>query len=422
MNRIYLFLILSTRLWSCSKAFVISSRRIGRGAVARRWASPTDATGLEEEIRSMSIRDLKNQLATLRIPTKDAFEKEELVQRVLKARRQHNGTSQETSATTSVEKSNAIQVPLFLTYMDRNMKVGAVNLPDGEGISIEPSEQPYSTIQITLPPHERPLTLLLDTACSGFVLRPEMVQKYNLPSYCTPVTMTGAGGTDSATGLTQLEQFQLGDETFGPLPAAVQDIGALPSGLDGIIGLSFFNQFACIELDFRAGAVSFFRARPPPRDDMSVVCEADMKMIRLGIYTANVFLGGRGPVNMLVDTGAACSLLSWKGVADLGLSKDSNFVQPLQTRMGAMGSDNMAIQLTHRLNISSKLELGKKDSCPGISLADKSRLSVDVGRIPLLENLQTEGVGGILGIDALMRCAVVRVYCRDSPKIIMLDD
>ena len=54
--------------------------------------------------------------------------------------------------------------------------------------------------------------------------------------------MTGAGGTVGATGLTQIEKFSLNQDekpgnanpTFGPLPAAVQDIGALPSTLDGI--------------------------------------------------------------------------------------------------------------------------------------------------------------------------------------------
>ena len=32
--------------------------------------------------------------------------------------------------------------------------------------------------------------------------------------------------------------------------AACQDIGALPSGLDGILGLSLLNQFACVDFDF----------------------------------------------------------------------------------------------------------------------------------------------------------------------------
>jgi hypothetical protein len=179
-----------------------------------------------------------------------------------------------------------------------------------------------------------------------------------------------------------------------------------------------------VEMDFRQGAVSFFRQLPPPRTDMKVVGQADMRMLgSLGIYKAKVFLGGRGPVDMLVDTGAACSLLSWKGIADLGLSKESNAVQPNNIPMGAMGSDNVALQLTHRINISSKLELGQKDKHPGVSLAGISRLSIDVGRIPILESLaQSNGVGGILGVDVLMRCAVVRINCRGSLQVTMLDD
>ena len=40
---------------------------------------------------------------------------------------------------------------------------------------------------------------------------------------------------------------------------------------------------------------------------------------------------------MLFDNGASSTLLNWIGVQELGLSK------------GAIGSDNIAIQLTHRL-------------------------------------------------------------------------
>ena len=59
-----------------------------------------------------------------------------------------------------------------------------------------------------------PLSLLRDTACSGFVLRPSVVQKYNLRELDTPITMTGAGGTSGGTGLTQIDKFVFGDETF----------------------------------------------------------------------------------------------------------------------------------------------------------------------------------------------------------------
>ena len=137
----------------------------------------------------------------------------------------------------------------------------------------------------------------------------------------------------------------------------------------------------------------------------------------MGIFMVPVFLGGRGPVQMLVDTGASCTLLNWKGVDDLGLDRTSKQLQPIAA-MGAMGSDNMAIQLTHRLNVSSQLSLGSQSTStlPGVSLAGGNRLAIDIGRIPVIDSLQSQGVGGILGIDALMRCGMVRIQCQ-SPRL-----
>ena len=78
-----------------------------------------------------------------------------------------------------------------------------------------------------------------------------MVKQHKLPELSTPVTTTGAGGTAGGTGLTQIDKFKFGGDTYDPLPTAVQDIGALPSTLEGIIGLSFLSQFACVEMNFQ---------------------------------------------------------------------------------------------------------------------------------------------------------------------------
>jgi len=112
-------------------------------------------------------------------------------------------------------------------------------------------------------------------------------------------------------------------------------------------------------------------------------------------------------------------------VADLGLDqRTSKQVQPIPgaAMMGAMGSDNVAIRLTHRLNVSSQLTIGPRatSGLSGLSLAGSNRLSIDIGQIPILDALQSEGVGGILGIDALMRCALVRLECRSQRYAIRL--
>jgi hypothetical protein len=77
---------------------------------------------------------------------------------------------------------------------------------------------------------------------------------------------------------------------------------------------------------------------------------------------------------------------------------------------GAVGSDNVAMELTHRVTVGSTLKIGSGGSKrePGVSLADDARnLRIEIGDIAILEQLQGDGVGGILGIDALMRCSKV---------------
>jgi hypothetical protein len=121
------------------------------------------------------------------------------------------------------------------------------------------------------------------------VLRPEVVQQYNLPKLKTPVTMTATGGTSTGTGLTQLQRFFVGNQSFGPLPAAVQDIGALPKSLDGILGLSFLQQFEAFELDFVAGQVKFYQHTPPPPTRKTTAAKATMRRIgSFGIYAVPV--------------------------------------------------------------------------------------------------------------------------------------
>jgi predicted aspartyl protease len=314
--------------------------------------------------------------------------------------------------------------------------------------------QPYATMQIYIQdpsssPSQKlfPLRLLVDTACSGFVLRPSVVQqKYRfLPSLSTPVTMTGAGGTASATGLTQIDRFTLDaadQETtaikFGPLPAAVQDIGALPSSLDGIIGLSFLNQFAKVDFDFERGQLRLQKSIATATttdeglslNDSNLVGRADLEIVpQLGIYTVDVSFDvdnqRRGPVKMLVDTGAANTFLSWKGVNDLGFSRDSSSssMQTLDIASAAMGSDNVAMRLTHRLTVDEKMYIGSNATSRGLSLNSVNKakaLSIDIGEITLLEQLRFFGIGGILGIDALMRCSHVVLQLQGPKKTLSL--
>jgi predicted aspartyl protease len=361
----------------------------------------------------MKIRDIKEELSLRKISTRDVFEKEELVQRLLQARKQAAGNETATIPQNSVD-TNVLTSPLYFTFL-QSQKI--VTADKNDLLTITPSDTAFATVQLELLNIDNrnkyqpvKLHLLLDTACSGFVLRPTVVDKYRLPKYVSPAsTMTGAAGTTSVAGISQLQRFTFAGQTFGPLPAAVQDIGALPPSLDGILGLSFLSQFSAMDLNLRNGTVSLFRTNPSPPKAAKTLASSEMfRLGSLGIFSTRVYLDGRGPVEMLVDTGASNSLLNWKGIQDLGLTRSD--LSPL-SRFGAMGSDNVAIELTHRLFVET-VQLGEGDktsrtsSLPGVSLS--KRLGLDVGRIPILENPQCPGVGGILGMDILIQCGIAR--------------
>ena len=95
------------------------------------------------------------------------------------------------------------------------------------------------------------------------------------------------------------------------------------------------------------------------------------------------------------------------------LSASSPQIEPLRERIGAMGADNMALELTHRFTLRRRWNLVAEntavgDFCPGIGLEEDQQNDVDISDLPVLEALKGDGVGGILGADLLMMCDVVR--------------
>lgn len=365
---------------------------------------------LEEKVRAMPAREIKAELVGYGISTVGLFEKEDLVKRLL-AEKMESGTT-DSKEPSSDSLSDVITTPLYFTSLDTGLIVAAVN---SDGISVNRSEKPYSAIKVEVQGRDTSFTLqlLLDTACSGIVLRPSVVKKWDLPESSMPVTMTGAGGSSAAQGLTQLS-FEVGDKSFGPLPAAIQDIGALPGSLDGIIGLSFLKQSCCVDLDFEIGQLRLYdRSMATPSSDSvngTLVGNAKTFMVpQYGLHAVDVYLGGRGPVKMLIDSGASFSALNWNGIDKLGISRDDeSFLKRLSNPMGAMGSDSNVAQLTHRIHVSSVLQVGSKTR--GLSLKNDKRLSIDIGNIGILDALASHNVVGILGIDALMRCSCVRLH------------
>jgi hypothetical protein len=246
-------------------------------------------------------------------------------------------------------------------------------------------------------------------------------------------TMTSAGGSQGA-GVAKWDDstnMMVGGRVvqhsnIGSMSnvAAVQDIGALPRGLDGIIGLSFLRNFATVDFDFANGQLCLFEKDVDPplptiignSDDqeqmLAIVAQGTLALTKLGIYATQVNLDGRGPANMLVDTGAASSFLNWNGVAQLNLDRNSPLINSIVGSIGAMGADNMALQLTHRFVLKRRWNLMITENAyspAGIELGvENGGINVDIGDLPVLETLKGDGVGGILGADLLMLCDVVR--------------
>jgi hypothetical protein len=176
-------------------------------------------------------------------------------------------------------------------------------------------------------------------------------------------------------------------------------------------------------MDFKRGSVTLYakERKPPVPEGLAVIAEAEMTMTNLGIWIVDVTMDGCGPVKMLVDSGAASTFLNWKGVSDLSLSRESPLVERLTSPMGAMGSDNIAMALTHRLTVRQNLNLGVRSSFGGLAISGDGT-KIDVGDIAVLDAMSANNVGGILGIDVLMRCSVVRmVFNGPVPRITLIN-
>ena len=454
----------------------------------------------------MRVKELKRELESLDVSTRNALEKEELVQRLFVARTSGSGsggegeddserskkkkkkkkrrhyedddgdevvargsgstindgsaetTRETTENTSSGSKDTAetaseydenlrsvdsydrwtITAPFIYRELAASKSVAAENAKD---IFIRPSQGKFAAINVRLENSSSFIewTLLVDTACSGLVLSPDAVACAN--EQCPGIvevasdvgaTMTMAGSSQGAAVARWNSRTKMtvqGVEINHANVAACQDIGALPAGLDGILGLSFLDQFACVDFDFVNNELRLERSNPDPRipNDNDIVAQGPLRLTRLRIYTADVTLDGRGPVKMLVDTGAASTFLNWRGVADMRLSSSSPQIAPIREQIGAMGADNRALQLTHRFRLKRRWNTVAEntavgDRCPGIGLPDDRYSDIDISDLPVLETLKGDGVGGILGADLFIMCDVVR-FCGlngGSPRMILM--
>ena len=406
-------------------------------------------------ITQMKVREIKNELDQAGISTSDCFEKDDLIQRLYKyklenkdeskSKKSQSNVDSEPSTTSSKERNNynnsnnsnnnsnndtsTIRVPMdFHSLTTKSIK-------SNSNLFIRPSPGKFPSITVTLPTKgNKQLNLLVDTACSGVILRPKVSRELKLPNINTGVTMTAAGGSVGATDVCRLDSLQLSDArktTLTDFIVVGQDIGALPPILDGIIGLSFLERFTSVSFDFESGQLilkenskSISEYLNPMEYD--VMAETLLQRSRLGIYVAPITLDGRGPVKMIVDTGAASTFLNWKGVSDMNMDRNHPLVSYNREAIGVMGADNNALALTHRFSLKRRMNFDSSASGGTIGMfnsglditefqqrngdnADSSNqeMNIDIGDLPVLEAMKSEDVGGILGSDLLMRCDVV---------------
>jgi Aspartyl protease len=442
--RLTLTAIVALSLFHASHAFVPSTHLSRTRLFATTSDTANDASQLMDIIRAMPIKALKQELQERQISTSDVFEKEQLVQRLYQARKQFNTADTASSSSTSSgssDKSNTasysstidkplyLSVPMQLTAQQAQVRVS----PDYMFI---PDDQAYATLTVQVPGNSRPLKLLLDTASTGLVLRRNMAHVYNLTLAQMPGSMTGVmGGAQGNLQTTQLT-IEINNRPLAPMPGILHDIAGLPPSLDGILGLSFTNEFYATRFMFDQGEFRFYKHKDDfaiqddiidSRNDIDngdkkkkkgtiMVAQTPLTVTsNLGLLSVPVYFGTRGPVNMLFDSGSSTTVLNWKGVEQLGLSRNSPAIQPSTTRASVMGSDNVHLAMTHQLFVSSSIRFGKSPELPGIQLQGKRRLPIEIGPLPVLD--QMPEVGGILGLDVLSQLPDMVFYSRPPYRL-----
>jgi len=77
--------------------------------------------------------------------------------------------------------------------------------------------------------------------------------------------------------------------------------------------------------------------------------------------------------------------------------------------MAAMGGDNVAMNFSHQWLVNSRLRF---QDGPGVSLEGNQRISILIGDLTGISKMP---VGGIMGMDLVMRCGVLRCSWQQEP-------
>ena len=179
--------------------------------------------------------------------------------------------------------------------------------------------------------------------------------------------------------------------------------------VDGLLGVSFLSKFAAVEFGFGDGMLRLSKNNTATLPfsgggTSKLLTKTRMRQLLGGHFTVDVCLGDRGPVTMVLDRGARRTKLNWRGVGQLGLWPGSKEILPYKGWM--RGTDGVTVRMSHGIPVDSELRLGSDATKgAGVSLAGEKQLAIGIGDIPGIANMP---VGGILGMDAIIRCGRLR--------------
>lgn len=105
----------------------------------------------------------------------------------------------------------------------------------------------------------RSARLILDTGASHTILSHEIARDLGLlaNAHVSSVTLKTAGGTVQAE-MTQVGAIRVGEAEAKNVPVAIHDLPDAPAGIDGLLGLTFLQQFL-VTLDTQKGELHLKR-------------------------------------------------------------------------------------------------------------------------------------------------------------------
>jgi len=198
---------------------------------------------------------------------------------------------------------------------------------------------------------DKPATFVLDTGAVGVAITEQAAARFELGTDDKTV-MVGSGiGGQSRGYAGKLERFRIGDmpvpnHSVNIIPASA---GISQSGLvDGLFGVSVLSIFE-VELDLPHSKATLYAGRLCPNTLappwMADAIEINAGRSERGRFYVPVVLDGR-PVNALLDTGAAISIVSSDVARAVGVTPDALERDP-KVRLSGTGPAT-AIAAGHR--------------------------------------------------------------------------